>query len=97
MRITDAGSSLGDKTFGEIDNPTIPREVYNRLQTVVMFPIGSKPEDSKLPLSAYFNAMNNIQDGNLTYQEANNCDAFVGSLGVDFYYPHPDNTYKGGL
>ena len=28
---------------------------------------------------------------------AEQVNVFLGSIGVDFYYPHPDNNYKGEL
>ena len=97
MRVVDAGSSSGDKIFGTIGNISIPREVYNRLQLVPMFQIGSLVDDSKLPLKAFFDAMNNIQEGTNTDVLAEQVNVFLGSIGVDFYYPHPDNNYKGEL
>ena len=97
MRVVDAGSSSGDKIFGTIGNISIPREVYNRLQLVPMFQIGSLVDDSKLPLKAFFDAMNNIQEGTNTDVLAEQVNVFLGSLGLTQYYPHPDNTYAGDL
>ena len=97
MRVVDAGSSSGDKIFGTIGNISIPREVYNRLQLVPMFQIGSLVDDSKLPLKAFFDAMNNIQDNTNSNALAEQVNVFLGSIGVSTYYPHPDNTYKGEL
>ena len=97
MRISNANSQSDENIFGSEWNVAVPREVYNRLQMTVMFPIGSGVEDTTMPLKAFYDAMNAIQDGTNTNQLAVKVDEFLGSLGVDMYYPHPDNTYKGEL
>lgn len=75
----------------------IDREIYNRLQLAPLFPIGSLDKDSQFPMQDYINQMELINSGTQTNAVAIRGDEFLGSLGVDAYYPHYDNTYKGEL
>ena len=97
MRISDSNSQSDNNVFGSSGYVSVPREIYNRLQTVSMFPLGSRPEDLKFPIKAFIDAMEKIQDHTNTNTLAAEVDSFFGLLGITEYYPHPDNTYKGEL
>jgi hypothetical protein len=89
MKIVDS-STDGSPDY----NKEIDRQIYKRLQTVELFPLGSLPSDSAKPIKSFIDTFNGIQAGTVA---TNDADTFLGSLGVSQYYPHRDNLYKGEL
>jgi hypothetical protein len=89
MKIVDS-SADGSPDY----NKEIDRQIYKRLQTVELFPLGSLPSDLVNPIKHFIDTFNGIQAGTIATNDAN---AFLGSLGVTQYYPHKDNIYKGDL
>ena len=86
---------VDSSTDGKPDyNKEIDRQIYKRLQTVQLFPLGSLPADSLNPIKHFCDTFNGIQATTIVDNDAN---AFLGSLGVTQYYPHRDNLYKGEL
>jgi hypothetical protein len=75
-------------------NKEIDRQIYKRLQTVELFPLGSLPSDLVNPIKHFTDTFNGIQAGTIATNEA---DMLLGSLGITQYYPHRDNIYKGDL
>ena len=97
IRIVDVASSGNAKTFGTLTNLLIDRDIYRRLQKVVVVPIGLASEDANSSLVYFFKEMEKINDCVLTNASAVSVDEFFGSLGLTQYYPHQDNTYIGDL
>ena len=89
MKIVDS-STDGSPDY----NKEIDRQIYKRLQTVELFPLGSLTSDLVNPIKNFIDTFNGIQAGTIV---TNDADAFLGSLGVSQYYPHRDNLYKGEL
>jgi hypothetical protein len=73
-------------------NKEIDRQIYKRLQTVELFPLGSLPSDSVNPIKNFTDTFNGIQAGTTA---DNNANTFLGSLGMTQTYPHKDNLFKG--
>lgn len=73
-------------------NKEIDRQIYKRLQTVELFPLGSLPSDLIYPIKHFTDTFNGIQAGTIATNEAN---SFLGSLGMTRVYPHRDNLFKG--
>lgn len=95
IRIVDNTSSSEDNGIG-LSITELDRAVYNRLQIVPFFRLGTLPEDSRPPLSLFIKEMEKFYSGTPT-SKADEINVFLGSLGVDMYYPHQDNAYKGEL
>lgn len=72
----------------------IDRQIYKRLQSVELHPLGSLPSDLVYPIKHFTDTFNGIQAGTIA---TNSVDTFIGSLGITQYYPHKDNIYKGDL
>lgn len=89
MKIVDS-SADGSPDY----NKEIDRQIYKRLQTVELFPLGSLPSDLVNPIKHFTDTFNGIQAGTIATNEA---DMLLGSLGITQYYPHRDNIYKGDL
>ena len=89
MKIVDSSCETEQNYLFAID-----RQIYKRLQTVELFPLGSLPSDLVYPIKHFTDTFNGIQAGTIA---TNAVDTFLGSLGVTQYYPHKDNIYKGDL
>jgi hypothetical protein len=96
IRIVDNTASSEDNGIGTNGVVELDRAVYNRLQIVPFFPLGSLPEDSRPPLSLFIVEMEKFYSGTPT-ANGNEVNSFLGSLGITQYYPHHDNAYKGEL
>lgn len=75
-------------------NTEIDRQIYKRLQSVTIFPLGSLDVDAVYPIKNFIDSFNAIEAGTIP---SNQADYFLGSLGVNILYPHKDNLYKGEL
>ena len=89
IKIVDSSTDGRPDYDNEVD-----RQIYKRLQSVALFPLGSLPSDSLNPIKHFIDTFNGIQAGTTVGNDAN---VFLGSLGVSQYYPHKDNLYKGEL
>lgn len=89
IRIIDKGQEC-NSSFGSGSIVTLDRDIYRRLNTVPNKLIGDLPDDSRRPMSFFYEEMEKINSGNLSNTKAVEADEFLGSLGVTLEYPHKD-------
>ena len=95
VRIVDGSDGSGD--YGNAVDQNVPREIYNRLQEVVVHPLGTKREDGLNPIKKFIEDMDKMTAFTTVSAATVEVDKFFGSLGLTMRYPHPDNLFNGEL